>query len=173
MMCSICSGVALSDIFTITEGILSGLRPKNKSRDLRSRRWMRNFELSILSRLAPVLHLRRTGKPIAAESAGGAKSRHNGPNKRKMLTRVLLVQGIGNAGERIIGIGADQTHRTDHQHQDHCQHDRVLGNVLPLLVRPQISAKLKHSEPPSPRRGEEAKQPGSNNADSDPDCQSK
>ena len=63
-----------------------------------------------------------------------------------MLTRVLLVHGTGNAGERSVGIGADQTHRTDHQHQYHGQHDRVLGNVLSLLVRPQISAKLKHAD---------------------------
>jgi hypothetical protein len=35
-----------------------------------------NFELSLVSRPAPVVNLRRAGKPIAAKSAEGVKSSH-------------------------------------------------------------------------------------------------
>ncbi len=41
--------------------------------------------------------------------------------------------------EHVIGIAADQTHGPDDDHQDHGQHHRVFGYVLPLLFRPQLT----------------------------------
>ena len=48
----------------------------------------------------------------------------------------------------------------------------TFGNVLTLIVRPQSTAILNHFYPPSSRFAGEAKQLGSNNADSSDECQS-
>jgi hypothetical protein len=77
MMWSISSAVALSDMFTIMA--MTFLRfvlpPKKMPRFYRGFGGI--FELSFLPwRLAPILHLRRECKPIAAKVAKDAKSSH-------------------------------------------------------------------------------------------------
>src|SRR5271165_903378 len=83
--CSICSGVALSDMFTIMVVILSGSGCKTSSCAALQKQKPRSsiaasvesLELCLLpGRLAPDLHTRREHKPIAANKVGGAKSFH-------------------------------------------------------------------------------------------------
>jgi hypothetical protein len=129
---------------------------KNESRDF-YRGFGGIFELSLfLCRLAPILHLRREWKPIAAKKAEVAKSCHRDANTgnpdvfRKLVVPRLLY-GTGHGGECVVGIAPDQTNRADHQYQDDGEHDRVFSDVLPLFVFANIAEKLNHrSSGPTP-----------------------
>src|SRR5438552_14653361 len=50
---------------------------KSKRRDRRSRRLVCNSELFLFTKPAPVSHLRRASKPVAAKSASAAKTIHH------------------------------------------------------------------------------------------------
>src|SRR5215470_14816906 len=41
------------------------------------------------------------------------------------------------AGERIVGVGTDQPNRPDDQHQNHGQHDGILGDILTVSLAPK------------------------------------
>ena len=51
--------------------------------------------------------------------------------------------------KRIVRIASDQANRTNHQYQNNGQHDRILGDVLALVV-PQLAQKITHIRAPSP-----------------------
>ena len=44
----------------------------------------------------------------------------------------------------VVRVATDQAYRTNHQHQNNGQHYRILGDVLALLVRPQLAKKPIH-----------------------------
>ena len=46
----------------------------------------------------------------------------------------MLLNGTSYRGESIIGIRADQTDGTNDQYQDHGEHHRVFGDILPAVV---------------------------------------
>ena len=50
--------------------------------------------------------------------------------------------------KRVVRIASDQANRTNHQHQNHGQHDRILGDVLAPVV-PQLAQKMTHIRTPS------------------------
>jgi hypothetical protein len=47
-----------------------------------------------------------------------------------------------------IRVRADQAHGADDDHKDHGQHDRVLRDVLPVLILPKLLKKLSHRRSP-------------------------
>src|SRR5580692_2463867 len=49
--------------------------------------------------------------------------------------------------KRVVRIASDQANRTNHQHQNHGQHDRILGDVLAPVV-PQVAQKMTHIRTP-------------------------
>jgi len=51
--------------------------------------------------------------------------------------RFSSLERTRNARERIISVGTDKAYRADYKHQDHCQHDCIFGNILPLVLRPK------------------------------------
>src|SRR5581483_121009 len=52
-----------------------------------------------------------------------------------------LLNSTGNVGEYRVGATADQTYGTDDDDQNHCQHYRVLRNVLAFLFPPEPEKK--------------------------------
>jgi len=49
--------------------------------------------------------------------------------------------------KRVVRIASDQANRTNHQHQNHGQHDCILGDVLARVV-PQLAQKMTHVRAP-------------------------
>jgi hypothetical protein len=76
----------------------------------------------------------------------------------------LLRYRTGDAGEHVVGVPANETHRADYQYQDDGEHDGIFSNVLPLFVLAKIAKILNHRS--SGGSGV------ANNADSGGDCQS-
>jgi hypothetical protein len=124
---------------------------KQKPR-LLSRLGAESFELFLnFFCYAPILHLRRGWKPIAAKQAKGVKSCHRShePGVYGVLYELLSLykyfripnrlwrgtQGTGNTGKCIIGISPNQPHSPDHQYENDGEHHCVFGDILPLLVR--------------------------------------
>jgi hypothetical protein len=56
------------------------------------------------------------------------------------VTRRLL-DGTGDRGEYRIGIRSDESYGSNHNHKNHCQHDRVFCNILSVLFAPQSAYK--------------------------------
>src|SRR5579863_1251458 len=52
--------------------------------------------------------------------------------------------GTGNRGKHVVGVRTDQTDGSHHDYQHHSEHDRVLGDVLSTLIRPQLVQKHCH-----------------------------
>jgi hypothetical protein len=61
----------------------------------------------------------------------------------------LLLERTRNAGEHIVGVGADEPNCSNYYHEDDGQHHRVLGNVLSLVFTPkrQKTVHRKHPRP--------------------------
>jgi hypothetical protein len=49
-----------------------------------------------------------------------------------------LLKGTGCCRKRVVRIASDQANRANHQYQNNGQHNRVLGDVLALVVPPQL-----------------------------------
>jgi hypothetical protein len=47
-----------------------------------------------------------------------------------------LLNRTGDGREYVVGVGPDEPDGSDDDHQNHCQHDGVFGDVLALLVAP-------------------------------------
>ena len=54
----------------------------------------------------------------------------------RVVYRAPLLDCAGGLREDGVGVRSDQTYGSYYEDQNHCQHDGVLGNVLPLFVRP-------------------------------------
>jgi len=52
----------------------------------------------------------------------------------KIIFAPLAADGTGDAGKDIIRVTADQSNRADDDHQNHRQHNRVLGYVLAFFL---------------------------------------
>ena len=50
------------------------------------------------------------------------------------LLELLRVDAVGDRREHVIGVAADEPDGANHDHQDHGQHHRVLGDVLPFVI---------------------------------------
>ena len=64
----------------------------------------------------------------------------------------MVILGPNCAGclrENVIRLRADQPDRAHHDDQDHSQHHCVLGNVLSLIVGPQVLQKFLHGRSPN------------------------
>ena len=51
---------------------------------------------------------------------------------------LLLLNRAANLRKHRVGIGTNQPHRTDHDYQDHRQHNCVFGDILALLFGPEL-----------------------------------
>jgi len=49
----------------------------------------------------------------------------------------LLREPASDLGEHIVGVGANQPDRTDNNHENDRQHDRVFRDVLAVLFTPK------------------------------------
>jgi hypothetical protein len=58
-----------------------------------------------------------------------------------------LLDRARRGGEDGIGVRADESDRPHHNHQNDCEHHRVLGDVLSLLLNPQSAIKGHHVPP--------------------------
>jgi len=54
----------------------------------------------------------------------------------------VLLQLAPDFGEYVIGRSTDQTDCADNYDENHCEHHRVLGNVLAFIVKPNASQNL-------------------------------
>jgi len=61
---------------------------------------------------------------------------------KQLLNRAL------NLGEDVVGVAADQAHRTDDDHQNHGQHDGVFRYVLTILFDPKLTKSVNHVSSP-------------------------
>lgn len=64
----------------------------------------------------------------------------------------MMILGPNSAGclrENVVRLRADQPDRAHHDDQDHSQHHCVLGNVLSLIVGPQVLQKFLHGRSPN------------------------
>jgi hypothetical protein len=62
----------------------------------------------------------------------------------------FLLDGTGDRGENVIGIGSDEPDRSNDNDQDYRQHDGILRDILSLLVAPKSAYKLHRRAPFSP-----------------------
>ena len=53
-----------------------------------------------------------------------------------------LLDGAANVREYVVGVRADEPDRADYDHQDNRQHHRILGDILSLLILPEILPKI-------------------------------
>jgi hypothetical protein len=59
--------------------------------------------------------------------------------------RWLRDDRTSDARKRAIGVGANQSYRSDNQHQNNCQHYSVFCNVLAAFFAPKCSNHVSHS----------------------------
>jgi hypothetical protein len=52
----------------------------------------------------------------------------------RMQGFLVLLNGASNRRESVIGVRADKTNGANNQHQDHSEHHRIFGDVLPAVV---------------------------------------
>jgi hypothetical protein len=52
-------------------------------------------------------------------------------------TAALLLNRTRRSGKGIIGVRADESNCAYHDHKDHGQHYRILGDVLSALLQPE------------------------------------
>jgi hypothetical protein len=60
------------------------------------------------------------------------------------------LDGTGDRGEYVIGVGSDQTDSSNDNDQDYRQHDCIFGDILSFLIAPK-SPKMLHKLMPSSR----------------------
>ena len=58
-----------------------------------------------------------------------------------------LLNSAADLGEYVVGIRSDESNRAYNDDQNHSQHDRVLRDVLTLLIIPQLLKKFCHGAP--------------------------
>jgi len=58
--------------------------------------------------------------------------------KEKWRQTINLLQRAADLREHVVRVRSDQADGSDYDHQDDRQHHGVLGNVLALLVAPQL-----------------------------------
>src|SRR5580658_4817705 len=56
-----------------------------------------------------------------------------------------LLYRTGYIRKCVICVRPNQSYRTHHQNQDHSQHHRIFGYILPLLFRPNPADKFGHA----------------------------
>jgi hypothetical protein len=50
-----------------------------------------------------------------------------------------LLDRASDRRKYVVGVGTDQPDRTHHDHQNNRQHHGIFGNILPLIVLPEIT----------------------------------
>ena len=53
-----------------------------------------------------------------------------------------LLNSTGRLGEDCVGVRPNQPYCADYNDEDHGQHDSVFGDVLALIVLPELAKKL-------------------------------
>ena len=56
----------------------------------------------------------------------------------------LLRHGTLHLIEHIVGVAADQTDSADHNHENHGEHHRVFGDILPAIISPPLTDSCDH-----------------------------
>ena len=57
-----------------------------------------------------------------------------------------LLNSTRRLGEDCVGVRPNQPYCADYNDEDHGQHDSVFGDVLALIVRPQLVKKARHND---------------------------
>ena len=94
----------------------------------------------------------RRRKPARFDGAGyifvvftdGICSLSDGLKSSVVRFETTSLQRTADRGKRVIRVRADQTYRSDYEHQDHCEHHRVFGDVLTPFICPNWG-EVKHS----------------------------
>jgi hypothetical protein len=60
----------------------------------------------------------------------------------------VLLNRASDVGKNLIGVRADQFDSPDDDYENYREHDRVLRNVLPLVVMPKSVKMLHNLSPP-------------------------
>ena len=55
---------------------------------------------------------------------------------------LVLLDGAADLREDVAGVRTDEAHGADDDDEDHCQHDRVFGDVLTGFIGPKLHAKI-------------------------------
>src|ERR1700722_17200117 len=105
-----------------------------------------------MSRFFPANSCRREGSPPRPLPAPEPRSSTNVCDsfvflERSTTTQMSRVQqpadgllnGTGDTGENVVGVGADQANSSNYNDQNHGQHNRILGDVLSALILPQVA----------------------------------
>ena len=58
--------------------------------------------------------------------------------------RFVLLDRTRYGGKRIVCVASDQAYRTNDQYQNNGQHHRIFGDVLALVMPPQVAKKMSH-----------------------------
>jgi hypothetical protein len=53
--------------------------------------------------------------------------------------RSHLLDRASDRRKYVVGVGTDQPDRTHYDHQNNRQHHGIFGNILPLIVLPEIT----------------------------------
>src|SRR6266852_8277591 len=50
----------------------------------------------------------------------------------------LLTDGAADVGEYVVGVRTNEPDRAHHDHQNHSQHHRILGDILTTVIVPKF-----------------------------------
>jgi len=82
--------------------------------------------------------------PILSACSGAQEGKDKASLTPAASPEFYLLQRTCHTGERVVGVRADQPQRANHNHQNHCQHYCVFGDVLPLFP-PQYTEEVSHT----------------------------
>src|SRR2546427_7975642 len=60
----------------------------------------------------------------------------------------MLLDRARSRREYCVGVGTDQTDRTNDNNEDHRQHNRILGDILGFVLTQYVPEKINHLPPP-------------------------
>src|SRR5262245_49633783 len=60
-----------------------------------------------------------------------------------------LPNGTRYCRKRIVGIGPNNPHRADHNHENHSEHHGIFHDVLIFIVHPKPCQRTIHGRPPT------------------------
>jgi len=81
-----------------------------------------------------------TAKLLEERWAATVKTRFEGKRSQtKAGGRRLLRHLARDLREHVVGIAADQSDCANDNHQDHCQHHRIFGDILTLILTPKLT----------------------------------
>ncbi len=96
-------------------------------------------------RFARAIHSKRRHLAALQKAEYVAKKKNtllNEEQRVRVRTVWRLLQRARYIGEHVVGIAANQTNGSHHDHENDRQHDRVLGDVLTFILRPHLAQKL-------------------------------